>query len=362
MCRGFQALGGESMAVMPGARMAGDSPELIRTDYANLESVDWWKALELDGLVLYAWGSPRYRKIARAIHNAGIFLVLNQDNGGLVSPLSGWRGWLKEQRVISGGGIAHVKAVLKGLVGLLVIDPRRAWHLQQGNVIACVSPEAARHYRKLCFTYGGVALRDRIRVVPHPIEMEYTYDGDAKKAQIVCVGRWQERVQKRPKLMCEVVRRILEKEQMISFHIVGTCTPELEQWHRSLVPEMRIRVNLLGQLDRETLLALLRESTIFYSPSAFESFGIAAGEALCCGCSVVAGQSPSMASFEWFVQDQSGRLATDDTASGHATALLKEMNSWVRSARNAHKISAIWGDRLHADKVAAAVLKLAISE
>lgn len=342
--------------------MPDDLPDLIRTDYANLESAAWWKAMRLDGLVLYAWGSPRYGKIAKAIHDAGIFLVLNQDNGGLVSPLAGLREWLKEQRIVSGGGLAYVRAVMKGFAGLLAIDPRRARHLQQGDVIACVSPEAARHYRKLCFFYGGTGLRNRIRVIPHPIEMGYIYGGEAKKPQIVCVGRWEAKVQKRPKLMCEVVRKVLETEPDVSFHIVGTCTPELEQWHRSLALEMRNRVRLLGQLGREALLALLRESTIFYSPSAFESFGIAAAEALCCGCSVVAGRSPSMASFEWFVADQSGRLATDDTASGHAIALREEMSSWARSERNALGISTIWRARLHADKVAAAVLKLAGSQ
>lgn len=344
---------------MPGERTPGDLPDLIRTDYANLESMDWWKSRQLDGLVLYAWGSPRYRKVAKAIHDAGIFLVLNQDNGGLISPLAGPGGWIKEQRIISGGGLAYMRAVAKGILGLLVIDPRRAAHLLQGNVIACVSPSAARHYHKLCQIYGGARLRKRIRVIPHPVEIDYTFGGLAKKRQIVCVGRWQVAVQKRPSLMCEVTREILDGYQHVSFHIVGASTPKMEEWHRSLVPEMRVRVKLLGHLDRAQLLNLLCESMIFYSPSAFESFGIAAAEALCCGCSVVAGRSPSMGSFEWFVADESGRLANDDTPLGHVAALREEMKSWDAGVRDAPKISRIWGERLHADKVAAQVLELA---
>jgi hypothetical protein len=100
MCRGLQAIGCESMAVMPGPPQDDDDSSLIRTDYGNLESPDWWKSQKLDGVVLYAWGSPKFRKVAEAIHQAGIFLVLNQDNGGLISPWAGFSGWLEEQRIM----------------------------------------------------------------------------------------------------------------------------------------------------------------------------------------------------------------------------------------------------------------------
>ena len=104
LCRGFQALGIDSRAVMPGARKPEECADLLRTDYKNLESAEWWRAQDLDGVVLYAWGRPRFRKVAAAIHNAGIFLVLNQDNGGLVSPLAGLRDWLAEQWIHGGQG------------------------------------------------------------------------------------------------------------------------------------------------------------------------------------------------------------------------------------------------------------------
>jgi hypothetical protein len=153
LCRGLQGIGIESRAVMPGG--ADDEPDLIRTSVANLKDPIWWKAQKADGVVLYAWGRPKFREVASAIHSAGLFLILNQDNGGLVSPLAGCRHWLKEQWIMGGQGcdvrawtrFIHLSAV--GLTkGLLMTDPLRAWHLTQGNVIACVSPKAAEHYRK----------------------------------------------------------------------------------------------------------------------------------------------------------------------------------------------------------------------
>ena len=80
LCRGLQSLGIESRAIMPGEVMAIDEPDLIRTAYANLESPAWWREQKIDVLVLYAWGRPKFRKVARAIHDAGIFL--NQTGEG----------------------------------------------------------------------------------------------------------------------------------------------------------------------------------------------------------------------------------------------------------------------------------------
>lgn len=82
-CKAFQRIGLESRAIMPTPVQEGDDPDLIRTEYANLEDAAWWKSLGIDGLVLYAWGTGKYLPIARAIHDAGIFLVVYMDSSGL---------------------------------------------------------------------------------------------------------------------------------------------------------------------------------------------------------------------------------------------------------------------------------------
>ena len=102
----------------------------------------------------------------------------------------------------------------------------------------------------------------------------------------------------------------------------------------------------------------MKESLIFYSPSAFESFGIAAAESLCCGCSVVAAKSVSMVSFEWFVSEGSGRLASGDSPEHHVDSLLDELTAWDSGTRDPESISDIWCSRLHADKVAEQVVRL----
>lgn len=359
LCRGFRSLGIESRAVMPGPPKPDDEPDLIRTDDKNLESPEWWKSQHLDGVVLYAWGRPKFRNVARAIRKAGIFLVLNQDNGGLVSPLAGPADWWKEQWTLAGGSrTGFLRLVIRGLtLGLFVTDPLRAIHLHQGDILACVSPQAAEIHRDLCRFYGGT-LADRIRVIPHPVEPSFTYDGEKKRRRILCVGRWDDAIQKRPGILTEVVDLVLERDSDACFIIAGNATAEMRAWHESLGPSRRDRVDLTGMLDRRALAAAMRESQVFYSPSAYESFGIAAAEALCCGCSVAAGKSISMASFAWFVTDNSGSLADVDTPDAHAATLLDELDHWQTGRRDARQIASTWQPRLHADRVASRILTL----
>ena len=359
LCRGLQSLGIESHAIMPDKIRADDEPDLIRTAYANLESASWWREQKVDALVLYAWGRPKFRKVARAIHEAGIFLILNQDNGGYISPLAGWRGWLSEKWIMSGQGIDlrswlrfAISAFKESTFGLLITDPLRASHLKHGDIIACVSPQAAAVYRQLCSRYGGRELASKVRVMPHAVEPIFHDSGAARSKQIICVGRWSDIVQKRQDRMMAVFDRLLPTDRNVSLVIAGESTNALRVWHASLSDSDKPRVSLLGKLGRSSLASLMAQSQVFYSPSAFESFGIAAAEALCSGCSVVAHRSVSMASFEWFVSENSGALAEVDSVDAHVEALSAELEAWQKGLRNASNISQTWCQRLHAEQVA----------
>lgn len=359
LCRGLQALGMDSRAIMPGPPQINDQPDLIRTDFKNLESADWWKSQQLDGVVLYAWGSPKFRKVARAIRMAGIFLILNQDNSGLISPLAGPADWFREQRILTGGSITGLtRKILRDLtIGIAVTDPLRAFHLHQGDIIACVSPIAAQRYRRLGKCLGR-SLAARIHVIPHPVEPAFHHDESEKRLQIICVGRWDDEIQKRPEFLIRTLTPLLTSMPGIHVVIAGNPTPLLKRWHASLADTSQNQVTLAGRLNRAELAHAMRASRIFYSPSAFESFGIAAAEALCCGCSVVAGSSVSMAAFPWFVSEQSGTLASTDTPDAHLTALIDELNLWSRGGRDPHQIAAIWSSRLHSTEIAKKILHI----
>lgn len=365
LSRGLQSIGVESRAVMPGKRKAEDEADLLRTEYSNLESADWWRSQEIDGLVLYAWGRPKFHKVAAAVQEAGIYLVLNLDSGGLVSPLVGWRDWLEAQWIFGGQGrdcaswFRFIKLTLHRLVvGRLLTERLRARHLKCGDVIACVSPEAAMYIRRLCQAHGGENLAGRIKIIPHAVESYFRYSGTKKLRQIACVGRWDDSIQKRAWLLVNVINELLSQDGQIPVVIAGKQTAELETWHRELEPSTRARVKLTGIISRTELVALFDESQVFYSPSAYESFGIAAAEALCSGCSIVAGRSITMPAFEWFVSAKSGQLARSDDSRRHVAALRDELDRWENGERDPAMISKIWCERLHADRMACKVAEM----
>jgi glycosyltransferase involved in cell wall biosynthesis len=197
-----------------------------------------------------------------------------------------------------------------------------------------------------------------VQVIPHAVEPHFQYSGLGKRRQIACVGRWQEEVQKRSRRLMAVLDRLLETDREVTVVIAGTATDGMKNWHAALHRGHQSRIHLAGQTGRKGLAALFGESQVFYSPSAYESFGIAAAEALCAGCSVVGGSSVTMPSFEWFVSEDSGRLAERDDTESHAEALGNELTAWHGGQRDAQRISETWCGRLHADKVADRLLEI----
>jgi len=65
-----------------------------------------------------------------------------------------------------------------------------------------------------------------------------------------------------------------------------------------------------------------------------------------------------MTSCEWFVAENSGTLAEADDVAGHLWALERELACWEQGLRNPEQIGTLWSDRLHADRVAAQILRL----
>lgn len=364
LCQGLIDSGVESRAVMIGNSSSADNPLVLRTSLSNLESTKWWQSQHLDGVVLYAWGRPRYRKVAMAIKRAGIVLVLHQDSGGIISPLSGLNDWWHDQWHLAGSFWPWLRSITRqATIGLGITDPLRAWHLRQGDHIGAPSPMAVTRYQRMARIYGGSQLADRVCLMPHAVAKIFRYHGTRKTNTIICVGRWSARdsVQKRPLRMMQVISNVLEKSADVNFCVVGEQTIELQQWHASMTPHHQARVTLMGTLHHPQLVEVMAQCQIFYCPSAYESFGIAAAEALCCGCSVVAAHSISLESFQWFISEQSGTLARADTVIGHTEALIDELTAWHRGDRSAQQISDAWCQRLHADRVAQQVMSYTLS-
>jgi glycosyltransferase involved in cell wall biosynthesis len=197
-------------------------------------------------------------------------------------------------------------------------------------------------------------------VIPHPVDPSLKWEASSppKQNRLIAIGRWDDEIQKRPALLTEVTGRLLAENSELEADIVGNRTERIDAWHSTLPASIAARVKLHGKLPHQELAKLLHQARVFYCPSAYESFNIAAAEAMCCGCSVVAADLPAMASFRWFVSQNSGSLTAKDNADGHLDALRRELALWENSSRNPMVISHAWIDILHADKVALRIVKI----
>lgn len=139
------------------------------------------------------------------------------------------------------------------------------------------------------------------------------------KVRLVFAGRLQ--VKKRPLLLLRVLRELARDSKTDwSLTIVGDgpLAPSLREAVRKAGLENR--VHFMGWIDRVELRDLFRQSDIFLSTAARESFGLAALEARACGLPVIAVEDSAVSDF--ITHGVNGLLARTDDDFASATVRL----------------------------------------
>ena len=341
----------------PGER--SDMP-LINCTLEQMQQSAWWKQWGVDAVVLNAWALPFHEPIARAIKSAGLKLILIMDTEGIVSPhvwplrylLQSYFLLKDERRLIPPVGVLFK-------TGIRFVRARHAGimrHLEHGDMIVLPSPLALQRYARYLSSMRRGDLNSRLRFIPYAAVKEMTYDPlIPKKHIIIAVGRWQTH-QKNTPLLLRVLQRVLTEQPHYSARIIGSGAEVVKKLAQNLSADCRSRIDITGKVENAKLPALYGESRIFLSTSRYESFLIAAGEALCCGCSVVG--DARIATMPYFAGSDSGTVSCNSSVDNFRDALTAEINAWQSGERNPTQISQTWQARLHPDRVAQALLKL----
>lgn len=365
LCRGLQKIGIESKAVMPGNLRENDCHDLIRAPYFLLQSTNWWKSQKIDALVFYSWGAPKFWRIARAIKKANIKLLINLDSGGYYSIL---------QNPLFLARFFFLQAVnnygfLKGFLLAMLRMSRdlflpyhelfRLFHMHQAAYLLAVSPLALDRVSRFLGIFSQHNLAQRLRFIPHPVSDSALYCGKPKQNLVVALGRWTATDwQKNPELHIRILSLFLEKHIDFKAVIAGPFDPTFEALLIPLRPNIRSRLVLTGRLPNEQVLKILEEAKISIALTRHESFHIATGEALCCGCSIVTYHSVMLPSMEYFMGNGDGTMAKSCNPADILQALDIEVDRWNSGNRDPFRISAFWQKRLHASNVALAVAAL----
>lgn len=335
ICRTLQSLGVESKAILLLPHQENEYPdEIIRTTLDNLKSVDWWKKLELDGVVLYSWGMRQYNGVARAIHKAGIKLVIHMDTAGNFDRL------LPED-------YTPLKAIKKWITSS-IYNIIRARHLSYADVLT-MSPPVAKVMSQMIFLDDSMVKKNY--PMPCPVSPKCAYKGEEKKDIILCIGRWNDPV-KRPQVLMEALTNYYSTGGTAETRFFGTLTDELRGWHSSLPRATADKVKLIGPVPNHKLWSEYAEAKIILCTSRSEATHCVSAEALCAGCSVVVSNRPApLRVIHWYTSQDSGTISKEDTPASLAEAIHQELQLWQNGKRDPHKIAKAWQPYFHADKI-----------
>lgn len=364
LCRGFQSAGHDAFVVMPGFIRPDDEPGVTRCTAVELKSSAWWKSQQLDLVVLYAWGDPRYREVAEAIREACIFLVQSLDTAGLNTPYGNTREWWQCLVGMLDGPqnpIKKIRLLAKACRDLLphIFEHKRLAMIDCSNAVALVSEPAAQSVSAYACALGYPQIAGKLMVVPHPVSPLMVPGTEPKLKKVLVVGRWleEDRHQKDSELTMAVLGEFLESCPEWSAEVVGRGSTALQTITTDWYKNTRERLILTEAIPRTELVARYQQSRILLCCSRHESFHISSAEALCCGCSIVVADHPLLASTCWFTSRNSGTLAVSRTQANLRSALLSEARKWEERARDPDIIANSWMPVLHADLVTANLIQ-----
>jgi glycosyltransferase involved in cell wall biosynthesis len=354
-------LGMDSRFVALGEPGMREDVPLITCTPEQMEDPKWWGQWELEVVLLYSWALPGYEPIARAIKTAGIKVVIVLDTDGIVSPHVWPAVSLKHKYAVEREGnrwLPGLRALLKTAVSSF--KARHAGtlrHLRHADLIVLPSPLAKQRYSRFLLALQCPDLAGRLRYAPYAATPDMIYDARiTKKPVVVALGRWQT-VQKNTPLLGRVLESLLREQPQYSVRIIGEGIEHVRNHLRAAIAQYGPRVDLVGFVEHKNLAALYQDCQIMLCTSRHESFHIASGEALCCGCSVVG--DIRISSMPYFTQFGSGTLACDLSPANFRDALFAEIDAWQAGDRDPVQISRTWSGKLHPDRVARAFLNLA---
>jgi len=206
--------------------------------------------------------------------------------------------------------------------------------------------------------WGRQDLVKKTFFVPDPVTPDFIDAPFQKKENVVIsYGRWEDIPQKNTVALVKTVADFLKMRPEYTAVIFGSGKDVLENLVSELPKNVADRLQLLGFVERDRIKVLLSSAKMFLIPSRWESFGIAAGESLCMGCSVVA---TPVESLQYLVaQGFSGSVSSNFSKNRFLTALVEDAAKWDRGFYEPAKIAEYWRPKLDRRSVAKSIVEIA---
>jgi glycosyltransferase involved in cell wall biosynthesis len=365
LVRGFRELGYRStlVALRSEPEVTGregyEADGLILATQQEMETSSWWQGIAPDGAILFGWALHHYEAIRKALRTATPYLAERMDTDGMRSPLLGparyfYLSWAQAMDRMSARkrfswptlpASAMAAAWTAYSVGVAPWRGAMAAQIAASIPSLLVESEPAREKVKRWLRIFGYP-DSNLHFCPHSVDIEdlpVEIEAKNRPERVVAVGRWGS-FQKNFELTWKVAERFVSERRGYEFHFVGDLpwkTPKVDG------------IFCHGKRSRRETGELLSTARILFAASRYESFHLAAAEALCCGCSVVL--SKNIPTAPWFSEKESGTVSEGNYL---LQALHHEACCWEMGARKPEMIAAQWRPIFAPDAQAHTILKL----
>ena len=356
LCRQFSEDGHESKVVMLDGADVQAHPDILRVSLADMECVDFWRGLKLDGVVLYAWMLPCYLKIAQAIRVSGTKLISRCDSTGLYDPRTDICEYLRQEFYGYGSSVLTKNNFQRSLRAVLKTSGRFINRSYQKGVVSFAdccdsilieSTLAQDRMQRFFNLFNRPDLARKVRFVPHAMDLPSQSGSLKKERLLVAVGRWDDYIKNGP-LLIRVLIRTLKEHMDYRAVVVGSGSEPLQLMAKK--GGVADRIHFVGRLPHVDVQGWMQKAQIMLVTSRYESFNMAAAEALSQGASVVG--SSHLPSARDFVCKSSGTLTDRYRPGSFIKALRCEIKAWDRGRRDPGQISSSWRAEFNAGAVA----------
>jgi glycosyltransferase involved in cell wall biosynthesis len=253
---------------------------------SQVRDKEWWKDHHPELVILGLWTRPKYDPVRRAALSATPHVIERADSDGMRTASCGFFTYAKRRfdyfrdRTYRWPPLLSIPASIFYSFASILATPWIEFRLRKTlellPSILVETPHATNLWKSLATRLE--ADPSKIQCVPHPIQTDIFKLDPAiqKKNQIISVGRWDS-FQKNLPLLLKTLRAFLDKNPAWTSLVVGSGLPT-----KSPHP----RITFLPSLPSLDLAHYMQESKIFLFSSRYESFGLAAAEAVACGCLV----------------------------------------------------------------------------
>ncbi len=336
---------------------------ICKTEWSMLSQEKFWAADDSDVVVSYTWLGAQYMPMLQKIKACGKKSIIKIDSDGHVGwplhpvylriPLLEAKSFRNLKSRITYNipfKFLHKRAVAAALDRISQID------LSDGVIIE--SPAALSNLNYFLNWWGRQDLTKKTYFVPDPVTPDFIDTPLQRKENVVVsYGRWEDIPQKNTVTLVKTVANFLKMRHEYSAVIFGSGKEVLEKLVSALSKDVADRFQLPGLVERKKIKHLLASAKIFLAPSRWESFGIAAGESLCMGCSIV---GTPVESFKYLsAEGFSGTVSADFSQKQFLSALFADVSKWDSGFYDPERIAAFWRPKLDRRTVAGMIAKIA---